>query len=252
MDQTTSLENAADKVFRKCPESFGSDSRRLIREIAVRAMPKQSLIIIPAVFTLQFTLTTPPEAQGIEHHIRYLALDLHTTPHDGAHNRELSRCSKSMASLKPLFPNLESCIMLIHLDHNTGSLAKLQPVPTDTLGRPAYATSTLSYRNLKTIGNVITLEETFVEFIATFLRQGPGERKFVRFTHGSLQNPWLKRIGPLADVRSRESIAGVLGLDALTLEEEDQFTIDAKRVFREAYWGKGGPLGDWNATFREG
>ncbi|KAM0702666.1 hypothetical protein Q7P35_010097 [Cladosporium inversicolor] len=253
IDQSNSLADVANKAFRKWPENFGGDSRCLFREISARAMLKHSLIIIPATFTLQCTLTTPPEAQGSEHRIRRLALDLHTTPRDGAHNRELSRYSKSMASLKLLFPSLESCVIMIHLAHNTGHVDYAH-ITTNALGWPSYVVSNLNCRNLKSIGNVITLEETFVEFIANFLRHGPGKRKLVRFTHISLQCPSLKRIGPLADVRRRESIVGVLGLDALTSEEEeeDQFTVDAKHAFREAYWGKGGPMGDWDAAFREG
>lgn len=245
IDQSISLANVADKAFRKWPESFGNDSRCLFREMSARAMLKHSLIIIPAIITAQLTITVPREIQGSESRIRRLALDLHTTPRDGAHNRELSRCSKSMASLEALFPNLESCVILIHLAHNTGHVDHAQ-IATDALGRPSYVVSTLNCRNLKTIGKIVTLGETFVEFIATLLRQGPGKRKFVRFTHSSLQCPSVKRIGPLADV-------SVPGPDALTSEEEeDQFTVDAKHAFREAYWGKGGPMGDWDAAFREG
>jgi hypothetical protein len=251
IDHSASLSKVADTAFSKWPEGFGGNLQCLVRDISARAILERSLIIIPAVFTLQFTLTTPPKVQGNEHHIRYLVLDLRTTPHDGAHNRELSRCSQSMASLKSLFQNLESCVILIHLVHNTGHITGPR-VLTDALGRPTFVVSTLSYRNVKSIGNVITLEQTFIEFVATFLRQGPGKRNFVRFTHSSLQNPALKRIGPLVDMSSQEPISSRPSMESLTLEE-DRFTVDAKRVFQEAYWGKGGRLrGDWNKAFREG
>lgn len=39
-------------------------------------------------------------------------------------------------------------------------------------------------------------------------------------------------------------------MEQLTLEE-DWFALEAKRIFQDAYWGKDGPLGDWNKAFRE-
>lgn len=250
VDQSTSLATVASKAIRKWPESFESSSQRMIQEISANAVLKHSLIIIPAIFTSQFTLVTPPEVQGSEDRIRYLALDLRTTPHDGVHNRELRRCAEGMTSLKSLFPNLQSCVVLMHLAHNTGSEPRL-PIATDTLGRPTFVRSTLKCRNFKTFSTIITLEETFVNFISTFLRNGPGKRKYVRFIHGSRQNPSLKRIGPLVDMSVQKPIRSLLSMEQLTLEE-DRFALEAKRIFQEAYWGKGGPLGDWNKNFREG
>lgn len=142
VDYSTSLASVTSKAIRKWPESFGSNSQRMVQEISANAVLKHSLIIIPAIFTSQFTLVTPPEVQGSEDRIRYLALDLRTTPHDGAHDRKLRRFSQGMTSLKSLFPNLHSCVISMHLAQNTSSVQGL-PVATDTLGRPIFVRSTL-------------------------------------------------------------------------------------------------------------
>jgi hypothetical protein len=109
--------DSVSKAFRKWPEGLGSDMQSLLQQMSARAILQHSTIIIPTILTLQFTIVPPSEVQGSEHLLGYLVLDLHTTPHDGAHNRELNRGSRSMASLSLLFPNLKSCVFVVTLHH---------------------------------------------------------------------------------------------------------------------------------------
>lgn len=155
--------------------------------------------------------------------------------------------TESLASLKSLFPNLESCVVMVHLGHNAG-LALSRHI-NDQPGRQDFASACLAFRNVIKANNIITLEETLVRFIAAFLEGGPGKRKFVRFAHSNPQEPWLRIVGPLVRASRREPSGSLLRTEEPTSEEfEDNF--DAESIFKEAYWGKTGPLGDWAASFR--
>lgn len=247
VDQSIPLARVANKAFRKLPEHLEEEMRSLLKHTATRAMQMHSLIAIPAIFTLQFTLAASPEIHECGHLIRYLALDLYTQPRDGAHSRELNRGSQSLASLKSLFPNLESCIVMVHLGHNTG-LALSQHIH-DQPGRQDFASACLAFRNVIKANNIITLEDTLVRFIAAFLEGGPGKRKFVRFAHSNPQEPWLRIVGPLVRASRRVPSGSLLPTEEPTSEEGED-NSDAERVFKEAYWGMAGPLGDWAASFR--
>lgn len=210
-------------------------------------MLAHSLIVVPAIFTLQFTLVTPPEILNSGHPTRHLALDMFTQPRDGAHSRELNRGSQIMASLTTLFPNLESCVAMVHLSHNTFLAHPNLNGELDLLGS---ARECLRFRNIKKASNIITLEEMLVEFIAAYLKHGPGKRKFLRFAHSDCRNSSLKVNGPLVRVGVQEPVCGLLSTEELTTEEF-QDNYDAKRILQEAYWAKDGPLGDWAVSFRE-
>ena len=248
-DESTSLEQVTEKVFQEWPKTLGNDERSSLQQISARAMLTHSLIILPSIFTLQCTLETPPEIRKSEHLIRHLALDLFTQTRDGTYNRELNRASQGMASLKLLFPNLESCVVMVHLRHNF-HLVDYNLTNGRRADLPGSARECLSLRNVKKASNIITLEQTLVEFIAAFLEHGPGKRKFVRFAHSDIRTPELKLIGPLARVKSQEPLCSVLTTQELT-PEEGQENADAKRIFKAAYWPKGGPLGNWKVSFRE-
>jgi hypothetical protein len=178
---------------------------------------------MPANFDLQFTLVPPPDVQGSEHLIRYLVLDLYTTPRDGAHNRELNRGTQSMASLKSLFPSLESCVFVIRLAHAGRLLQTLIQL----------ADETLTHRNVKKIGNIISLRRTLVEFIDAFLERGPGKRKFIRFIHSNFYHPEDKVIRSLVLVSSEGSSDAMLRPGATNGEKRS--AADAERIFLKAY-----------------
>lgn len=205
--------------------------RNLIQQTSARAILQHSLIIMPATFTLQFSLVTPPDAQGSEHLIRHLVLDLETIPRDGTYNRELNRGSQSMASLSSLFPNLKSCTFEVHLAH-------IVQGGTTVMGS---ATRALSYRNVKKISKIITLRKTLVEFIEAFLERGPGMRKFIRFAHSSFNGVTYKQIGKLVPVSSRKPAGTVPPSGAIAMVEHG-LAAYAERIFQEAYsspYGRG-------------
>ena len=246
-DQSISLTKVASQAFGKWPENIGDDAQRLLKLSSTRAVLTQSLIIIPANFTLQFSLITPSAVQGSGHLIRYLALDLHVAPRDGTCHKELNRGSQSMASLKQLFPKLESCVFMTHLDHDLGR-GRGSSLMTDRHGQPSSVTASLDFRNVKNGGKVITLEESFIEFIGALCEQGPGKRKFIRFSHSDIHKPSTKMVGPLVRVNSKDkgTSSDLLPMQLLA-DEEDH----AERVFQKAYWGETGPTLDWWLSFRE-
>ena len=198
--------------------------RSLVQQISARAILQHSLITIPATFTLQFTLVTPLDVQGSEHLIRYLVFDLHTAPRDGAHNRELNRATKSMSSLRSLFPNLESCIFVVRLAHSGPGGQSLTHLTN----------ASLACRNIKKIGNIITLERTLVEFIGAFLGRGPGKHKFIRFVHSNSGHRDQVAKGSLVSVSS-EKCPDAVPLPGTITEGEHRWATDAERIFRKAY-----------------
>lgn len=188
VDQSIPLARVANKAFRKLPEHLEEEMRSLLKHTATRAMQMHSLIAIPAIFTLQFTLAASPE---------------------------IYECG--------------------HLN--------------DEPGRQDFASACLAFRNVIKVNNIITLEVTLVRFIAAFLESSLGKRKFVRFAHSNPQEPWLRIVGPLVPAIRGEPSGSLLPTEEPTPEEGEN-NIDAERIFKEAYWGRAGPLGDWAASFR--
>jgi hypothetical protein len=108
----------------------------------------------------------------------------------------------------------------------------------------------LSCRNFTKDGRTITLEEILSEFIAAFLERGPGKRKIVRFAHSDYRCWPRKLVGPLVRVSSQIESEDLLPMELLTLERS-QSIVDGRRIFKEAYWGEKGPLGDWEMSYRK-
>jgi hypothetical protein len=113
----------------------------------------------------------------------------------------------------------------MHLTH----VIDLSPTLLDS------ASTLLSYRNLKTIRKIVTLRNTFVEFIGAFLKRGPGKRKFIRFIHSSHHPSSSKLIGCMVPVISGKT-SGPVTLPGATTTEECRSNADAELTFNYAYW----------------
>jgi hypothetical protein len=251
LNQSISLAEVGQRAFRKWPEHLKSDVRSFLLQLAARAILEHSVIVIRAVFIssgTQFTVKTPPAIQGSEVNIRFLALDLCTVSRDAVPNPELGKAIHSMASLKPLFSNLDSFTLTIHFVHDTQY--GRSHLTTDRPGLPCSVKGTLSFRNLVAFATFITLETTIVGLFDTLLDFGPGKRKFIRFAHSEAHRPYRRLIGPLVRVSCHRLFTSLRAAEKLATEE-DHSAADAERIFQQAYWGPLGPTGEVWTSFRE-
>jgi hypothetical protein len=71
----------------------------LQRREARRALLGHSVMVVDATFTPHAELLVPLHLSGNESRLRYLALDVRTTPFDGAYDPVVTRGLHSMASM---------------------------------------------------------------------------------------------------------------------------------------------------------
>jgi hypothetical protein len=160
-----------------------------------------------------------------------------------------------MASLNTLFPKLESCTFLLHLSHDHARRF-WKWLFARTPQESCHARDIPRFRNIRSTGEVVSLEQTFIEFIAAFLEDGPGKRKLVQFSHEEANRSdfvFGKRIvqdrshGPLVRVDHQASPSD----EAIPIGEfamaRGRPATDAEHIFAEAYWGK---LGNLRASYR--
>ena len=246
--QSQLLESVSKQVFTRWPEDLRVDARTLLLEETTDAILQYSFIKIPADFTSKHTMPVPQALLGKEHLLRYVSLDVYTIPHGGCFNNDLESGVESMALLKQHFPRLEVCIILLQCHQrsvsNSGRTSRMRSIK-DLSIMPF-----LSGRDGQGHGgrSVETLEELVVKFIDTLRTQGPGKRRFIRFSH-SEETSITKLVGPLTRVSGQEPSGGLGPIQRLAVEE-NRFGTDAERIFQEAYWGKGGRRGDWMASYR--
>jgi hypothetical protein len=222
--QATSLTTVAKTICSQWPRHLGSDGRSLMDQTAIRAMLEHSLIEISTYFTSQHTIIVPPTLQGSEQFLRHLVLEVQSTPRDGASNGKLNQVIESIGNLKLQFPNLEVCIVLLHIIHEREK--------GPTLGQGGSIESIRSTRTIRRVNGaykVTTLEDSIVGFINAFMERGPGERKFIRISHqGYRPDPtYYTYIGPMVRLCSPPSDASSTG--------ESTLIVNAKRIFDAAY-----------------
>jgi hypothetical protein len=224
VNQSTTLATVAKAICSQWPKDLGSDVRSLLLKTTTRAILEHSLIKISATFTPQHELIVPPTLQGSEDLLGYLVLEVQSMPRENASIGRLNQGTESIGNVGLHFPNLEVCVVLLHIIHE-GQTPLIHSAGMDSIER------TRSYRVIKrTKGayQVTTVEYGIVEFIDAFFERGPGKRKFVRFSHEYLnQRPFY--VGPLVRVRYREP-----SNDAPSTGETTPM-VNAKHIFDTAY-----------------
>jgi hypothetical protein len=202
------------------PKDLGSDERSLLLQTASHAMLEHSLIKISGNFTSQHTVIVPPTLQGSEHLLRYLVLEIQSTPRQGYSAGKLHQVTESIGNLKLQFLNLEACIILLHIIHDEDKEA--------SSGSIEEIRSTRSISRVNGAYKVTTLEDSIIGFINTFMERGPGKRKFVRISHqGNSMNPTYTYIGPMVRLGSFPRDVPLTG--------EPTSIVNAKRIFDTAY-----------------
>jgi hypothetical protein len=104
-----------------------------------------------------------------------------------------------MVSMTSRFPALETCVILCHFEHYNMTSEQAY------LTRHSLATNMLGVRHRFTpqSPDMFTLRETLLAFIKTFIKQGPGKRKFIRFHHALPEGGYDIWTGPLILVARR-------------------------------------------------
>lgn len=82
-----------------------------------------------------------------------------------------------MAGLSLQFPNLEVCVLSLHILHKVLT-PPTGPDPIDT------ARGVHNVTRINGSYKITSFENSLVELLRAFLERGPGRRKFVRFSHG--------------------------------------------------------------------
>lgn len=227
------LTNLATRCF-TWPRGVTQATFNILKLEAAEALIKTSIVTIPMVFSAQHTVILPPLLVERRDDLRHLSLQLHTTPMDGSYNRELNKGIKSMTALGDSFPNLEVLVLSLYLHSTTQGHQDLQ----------RFQQEVLRMRNVRRVSSTsgwghATIEDTVVEFIATFAQSGPGRRKLIRFAN--LKNNRRDHvIGPLVKVNNPvERVCGqaiVRKVDEeVNGEEDDPAITNARHIFNQAY-----------------
>jgi hypothetical protein len=220
VDPWTFLATVAKAMCSQWPKNLGSDERSLLLQTTTRAILEHSLIKISATFTPQHEVIVPPTLQGSEDLLRYLVLEVQSMPRENASIGRLNQGTQSIGNLGLHFPNLEVCVVLLHIIH-----AKDKEATSGSIER---IRSTRSISRVNGAYKVATLEDSIIGFIDTFMERGPGKRKFVRISHqGNRSNPTCTYIGPMVRLGSFPRDAPSTG--------ESSSTVNAKRIFDTAY-----------------
>ena len=227
------------------PKGVTAATRRLLRQTAETALLKLCIIRMPADLDERRPprYEIPPALLGNESHVRLLVLDLDL--YVGCQfDRELIVSTGNMGFLAEAFPRLVVCTYLVHFQYDPRIVPPGGFIDVSIRYHSNYRleTSTSPPESSPRLVKC-TVEDNLVDFIAAFVKSGPGRSKFIRF---SRQRPEFlpssrgeppREYRPLVRVSSpvASPTAGTTG-DALA-DEEEQSLINAERVLDEAYRG---------------
>lgn len=227
------LTNLASRCF-TWPRGVTQATRNILKVEAAEALIKISIVKLPISFSPQNTVILPSLLVERKDDLRHLSLDLHTTPANGLYNRELNKGIKSMPALAEFFPNLEVLVLSLYI-HSTAQ---------DHHDLHRFQQEVLRMRNVRRVSSTsgwghATIEDTVVEFIATFAQSGPGKRRLIRLANVK-SNRRDHVIGLLVKVNNPvERVSGhpiVSNVDnEINGEEDDPAIANARHILNQAY-----------------
>ena len=208
------------------PDGVTDATRRLLQQTAETALLKHCIIRIPAsLYGRQPPRDiTLPALLKREIHIRHLVMDLNV--HAGrAFSWELRESAAHMAMLAETFPQLASCTFLLHIICNSTIMLALPGWKFEGTATPC------------------KMEDNLLDFIAAFAGSGPGRRKLIRFSKQRTYDlsfrefKSLSAFRPLVRVKSPDVSSTVDSTEDALANEEQQSTINAKRILDKAFRG---------------
>lgn len=213
------------------PDGVTDATRRLLRQTAETALLKRCIIRIPADLDVCLPLRyqIPSALLKSESNVKHLAIDLDN--HAGSsYSRELSAATDHMAMLAEAFPRLTTCTFLLRIEYDS-----LAVWPRSTASVEATILGLSGWRVQDTITRC-TMEDHLVDFIAAFVRSGPGRRKRIRFNKQKIsilssdEPNYPNEFRPMVKVK-RPDVEDSLA------NAEKHATINAKRILNEAFRG---------------
>lgn len=226
------------------PKGVTSATRRLLQQTAATALLKCGIIRIPADLDelRPAKYEVPPALLGKENQVKLLVLDLDIHV-GGLLDGELAVSAGHMNLLAEAFPRLEVCTYLLHIGYDSDVVPSGGYIDVSILGHVKYKLKKASTApDAPSLIVKCTVEDNLVDFIAAFVKSGPGRRKLIRFSRQrpeflSIRGPPPREFRPLVRVSSPDASPTAGATETTLGHEENESLINAKRILDEAYRG---------------